>query len=204
MDSSFVTDTELSDKHSQTSFPRFLCRHQLCSQQDRPRNGSLVSYAGALVGIEVEALLASANDTLAVDASYRVSALDESAVLAFADAQASTAGLAVDRSQVRRARKISHLICLQSRGEVQAVPAASALERASSDFCTGHLGIETASVGSSLTVQGVKAILLGLLGHASAGRGGRSPVGRVIFASVAIVAVGHVAVARRAAAVVGA
>ena len=103
MDSSFVTDTELSDKHSQTSFPRFLCRHQLCPQQDRPRNGSLVSYAGALVGIEVEALLASADDTLAVDASYGVRALDEGAVLAFANAQASTAGLAVSTILIRNA-----------------------------------------------------------------------------------------------------
>lgn len=96
MDSWFVDDTELSDKPSQTSFPRFLSRHQLCSQQDRPRNGSLVSHAGALVGIEVEAFFASADDTLAVNTSYGVCALDEGAVLAFADAQASTAGLAVD------------------------------------------------------------------------------------------------------------
>lgn len=59
----------------------------------RQRNGSLVSDASARLRVEVIAGLASANDTLAVDAADGLCTLDERAVLAFTNAEAAAAGL---------------------------------------------------------------------------------------------------------------
>lgn len=86
-----------------------------------------------------------------MDAADRLGTLDQCAVLAFSDTEASTAGF-------------------ERRSEVQAVPTATTLKGASSDLGTWHLGIKATSVGSGLTVEGIQTILLGLVGQTSPSR----------------------------------
>lgn len=90
-----------------------------------------------------------------------------------------------------RCSSADHVLYLQSRGQVEAVPAGAVLERASSDLSTRHLSLETTDIGSCLTIECVEAcVRLGCESSASGGGSANVLGGFVSIGTRSIVAGG--------------